>query len=64
MSHATSLGNRHRSMFECVDKDQQSLPLSPNWGSALHHVEADCSSGLPCPPDTNSKELNCVVCTK
>ena len=57
-------GDRHRSMYECVDKDQQSLPLSPDWGSVLYTVEVDCNSGLPCPPDTNHKEINCVVCTK
>ena len=56
--------DRHRSMYECVDKDQQSLSLSPNWGSLLYHIEADCSSGLSCPPNTDYKELNCVVCTK
>ena len=39
--------NRHRSMYECVDKDLQSLSLSPNYGSALYAVEADCS--LVCP---------------
>ena len=63
MSERT-VDDRHRSMYECVDKDQQSLPLSPNWGSVFHPVEADCSSGLPCPQGTAHKELNCVVCTK
>ena len=63
MSEATKWARGGRSMYECVDKDQQSLPLSPNWGSTLYHIEADCSSGLPCPPDTNYKEINCVVCT-
>ena len=57
-------GNRHRTMYNCVDNDQQSLPLSPNWGSVMVHVEADCSSGLPCPQGTAHKELNCVICTK
>ena len=64
MSEATAFGNRHRSMYQCMDKDQQSLPLSPNYGSVLYPVEADCSSGLPCPANTDYKELNCVVCTK
>ena len=65
MSEGTAWsGHEGRSTYECVDKDQQSLPLSPNWGSILYHIEADCSSGLPCPPDTNHKEINCVICTK
>ena len=28
------------------------------------NVEADCNTGLTCPPYNNHKELNCVVCTK
>ena len=59
-----NVGNRHRTSYECVDKDQQSLPLSPNWGSVMVPVEADCSSGLACPHGAVHKELNCVVCTK
>ena len=55
-----------RTMFECVDRDQESLPGSHanTDGTVLHHVEADCNTGLPCPPYNNHKELNCVVCTK
>ena len=62
----TERKNHMRSMFECVDKDQESLPGShPNIdGALLYHVEADCTTGLPCPPYNNEKELNCVVCTK
>ena len=57
---------RGRTMFECVDKDQESLPGSHanTNGVLFYHVEADCNSGLPCPPYNNHKELNCVVCTK
>ena len=33
-------------------------------GVTFHHVEATCSTGLPCPPYDQNKELNCVVCTK
>ncbi len=56
---------RGRTMFECVDKDQESLPGSSadNNGAVLYHVEAACN-GLPCPPYNPHKELNCVVCTK
>ena len=56
---------RGRTMFECVDADQESLPGShPNTNGALfYHVEANCNTGLPCPPYDQNKELNCVVCT-
>ena len=58
---------RGRTMFECVDKDQESLPgggTTNTDGVLFHHVEAVCNTGLPCPPYNNEKELNCVVCTK
>ena len=59
--------NHKRSMFECVDKDQESLPgggTTNTDGVLFYHVEAVCNTGLPCPPYNNHKELNCVVCTK
>ena len=58
--------DRQRTMFECVDEDQESLPGSqPNTDGALFfHVEATCNTGLPCPPYDQNKELNCVMCTK
>ena len=58
---------RGRTMFECVDQDQESLPDSHGNtdGVTFHHVEAACDHGhLPCPPYDQNKELNCVVCTK
>ena len=57
--------SHHRTMFVCVDKDQDSVPGSQaaTYGAKFHHTEADCS-GMPCPPYNNQKELNCVVCTK
>ena len=57
----------HRSTFECVDEDQESLPdsASNTNGALFHHVEASCDPGqLPCPPYDQNNELNCVVCTK
>ena len=54
-----------RSMFECVDADQESLPgtqVNTN-GALFYHVEADCNTGLPCLPYVGNKQLNCVVCT-
>ena len=60
-------GNRQRTMFECVDGAQESLPGSygNTNGALFHHTEAVCGHGhLPCPPYNNHKELNCAVCTK
>ena len=57
--------NHARSMYECVDKDQESLSGSHAGtnGALFYHVEANCN-GMPCPPYDPQKELNCVVCTK
>ena len=57
---------RGRSMYECVDKDQESLLGSQaiTGGALFHHVEVDCNTGLPCPEYNTHQELNCVVCTK
>ena len=56
---------RGRTMFECVDKDQESIPGSAGSrdGVLFYHVEASCN-GMPCPSYIEHKELNCVVCTK
>ena len=55
----------HRSMFECVDRDQEAFPASQTNcnGALFYHVEASCN-GLPCDRYDPNKELNCVVCTK
>ena len=58
--------DNHRYMFECVDRNPESLP-----GSAPHdpntarfcHIESTCNA-LPCPPYVAGKETTCVVCTK
>ena len=62
---AASNDNRGRTMFECVDKDQESLPGSAGNenGVQFYHIEASCK-GLPCHPYNEWQELNCVVCTK
>ena len=55
----------HRSTFECVDEDLESVFGSGEYlaaGGRFGHVEAVCN-GLPCPPYNNYKEINCVVCT-
>ena len=50
-------------MFECVDKNPDSIPGSaPDVdGTLLNHVEASCT-GMPCPPYDPQKELTCAVC--
>ena len=65
MTEKTSNTLHYRSMFECVDADQESLDGSDRdtEGALFYHVEATCSN-LPCPPYDSTKELNCVVCTK
>ncbi len=57
--------SHHRTMFECVDRDQEVFPAShaATNGAFLNHVEASCN-GLPCDRYDPNKELNCVVCTK
>ena len=57
--------SHHPSLYECVDRDQESLPGSQanTNGALFYHVEANCN-GMPCPPYDAQKELNCVVCTK
>ena len=55
----------HRSMYECVDQSQESVPgsFANTDGALFYHVEVDCGHGLQCPPYVEEKELMCVVCT-
>ena len=55
----------YRTMFECVDKNADSIPGSAASvdGAMFHHAEATCT-GMPCPPYDPQKELTCAVCTK
>ena len=61
----TAYKTENPSTFECVDKDQDSIPNSSadTNGATIFHTEAT-SNGLPCPPYSATKELNCVICTK
>ena len=61
----SSHNGHYRSMFECVDREAESVPGSAaNMdGAFFMKVEATCN-GLPCPPYDPQKELLCVVCTK
>ncbi len=54
-----------RTMYVCVDRNMESIPNSQDHadGGHFYHVEAHCN-GMPCPPYDNTKELNCVVCSK
>ena len=57
--------SHHRSTYECVDKNPDSVPGLDAWSgvSALfYHVEPNCA-GLSCPPYDAQKELTCVVCS-
>ena len=55
----------YRTMFECVDKNPDSIPGSAASvdGTLFYHAEAACN-GMPCPPYDPQKELTCAVCTK
>ena len=58
--------NHHRTMFECMDQNPQSIPGSEadTNGALFYHTEVKCSRGIPCPPYDTQKEVTCVVCTK
>ena len=53
---------RRGSTFECVDRDQESIPGSGahTSGALLHHVEASCN-GMPCPPYMMPKKNSLVL---
>ena len=53
-------------VFECVDKNAESVPGSYAniEGALFQHVIATCGTGLPCPPYVTTKTITCVVCTK
>ena len=55
--------NHHRTSFECVDKDSESIPGSAanTNGAVFYHVEATCN-GLPCPPCPRHSEGADVCC--
>ena len=57
--------NYHRSMFECVDQNPETVPggAGSQEGVLFHHVEATCT-GIACPAYTAGKELACAMCTK
>jgi len=58
-------GHPHATMYECVDKNPDSIPGTASYTNpALFYlVEANCN-GMACPPYDPQKELACAVCTK
>ena len=63
---STDYNHNGRTMFECVDKDPESVPgldAGSNPRAYLQVVEPYCN-GLSCPPYDAEKELTCVVCTR
>ena len=48
-----------RTMFDCVDRDQEALPGSGGNedGALFYHVKAACGTGLPCPPYNNHQTV-------
>jgi len=65
MSEASLYSYHSRTMYECVDKNPESVPGSATNtdGTLFYHVEASCN-GMACPPYDPQKELTCAVCTK
>ena len=64
---AYASSNHYRTMFECVDRNPETIPGSAanTDGAQFWHAEATCN-GLPCSSSTYDpvKELTCAVCTK
>ena len=52
-----------RTMYECVDKDPESVPGLDDPSAYFEPVEPYCN-GLSCPPYDAEIELACVVCTR
>ena len=55
-----------RTMYECVDKDPESVPGLEGTtlpAAVFESVEPYCN-GLSCPPYDAEKQLACAVCTR
>ena len=62
----TEANSHYRSMYECVDKNPESIPgmnSASDPRALFYPVEAKCN-GLSCPPYDAEKELTCVVCSR
>ena len=62
---AERFNHKRNAVYECVDKDAESIPgsVASTSGALFYHVQAQCN-GILCPPYDKEKELACVVCTK
>ena len=62
---AEQYNHKRNTVYECVDKDAESIPGSAasTNGALFYHAQTQCN-GLLCPPYDKEKELACVVCTK
>ena len=64
---AENIDINSRTVYECVDKDPESVPgssgISGNPRVEFVLTEPTCT-GLSCPPYDAEKELTCVVCTR
>jgi hypothetical protein len=58
-------GHPHSSVYECLDKNPQSIPNSAANidGTLFYFVETTCH-GLKCPPYKNKGITACAVCTR
>ena len=57
--------SHHRSTFECIDEDLESIPGShASTDPALFFYNEATCNGLPCPPYDTQKEITCAVCSK
>ena len=55
-----------RSLYECVDKDAESVPglnACSDLRAIFYLVEPYCN-GISCAPYDDEKELTCIVCTR
>ena len=61
----SSQHTRHRTTFECMDYNAESIPGSAvNTNGVLFYFNEATCNGLPCPPYNTEKEVTCAVCTK
>ena len=58
--------NNGRSMYECVDKNPETVPglNAYNSPTAFFDLVEPLCNGLSCAPCDDEKELTCVVCTR
>ncbi|XP_065198912.1 uncharacterized protein LOC135830609 [Sycon ciliatum] len=65
---ASSKNRASSTEFVCIDRNPDVIPgaasrASTN-GAEIMFIEARCTTGLPCPPYDEEKELTCAVCTR